>query len=313
MPSAILERLALYAPHLKTQPYLPALIYGTAWKKEATADLVYRALTNGFTAVDTAAQPKHYREDLVAAGISRALTEGKIRRSDLYLQTKYTSVQGQDPKNMPYDSTNPITEQVNASVISSLGNFNFSDVVAKNDTQDPYIDALVLHSPMPSAGETLEVWQTLEQYVPGEIRNLGISNCNLFQLMDLWERARIKPAVVQNRFFPSTKYDIGVRKFCQEKGIIYQSFWTLTGNPHLLRSYEVASLAGRLNISPQSALYCLVLGLGNTTVLNGTTNHTRMKEDWDAVKKTQAFATADPARWESCLQRFKRSIGQQSG
>ena len=313
MPPAILERLALYAPHLKAQPYVPTLIYGTAWKNEATADLVYRALSNGFTAVDTAAQPKHYREDLAAAGIHRALKEGKMRRSDLYLQTKFTSVQGQDPKNMPYDPTKPVSEQVNASVISSLGNFNFSDVIGRDGPQDPYIDALVLHSPMPSAGETLEVWQMLEQYVPGEIRNLGISNCDLFQLMDLWERAYIKPAVVQNRFYSSSKYDIGIRKFCEEKGIIYQSFWTLTGNPHLLRSSEVTSLAGQLNISPQSALYCLVLGLGNTTILNGTTNQSRMKEDWHAIKQTQDFARVDPAEWENCLQRFKRAIRQQNG
>jgi diketogulonate reductase-like aldo/keto reductase len=40
---------------------VPRIIYGTAWKKEATTDLVVKAVLNGFRAIDTACQPKHYR------------------------------------------------------------------------------------------------------------------------------------------------------------------------------------------------------------------------------------------------------------
>ena len=220
-------------------PALPAFIYGTAWKEDASADLVYQALCNGFTAVDTAAQPRHYREDLVAAGIFRALKDGKIKRSEVYVQTKFTSVGGQDPENMPFDPKSSFTDQVNASVKSSLKNFNFADRT-EGDADAQYIDTVVLHSPLPTLNETLEVWQALEQYVPQKIRNLGISNCNLFTLMDLYERARIKPSVVQNRFYPNTKFDIGVRQFCKETNIVYQSFWTLSANPSLVWSKEVS-------------------------------------------------------------------------
>ena len=178
--TALFEKLLLSSPHLKIAQAIPAFVYGTAWKKEASTELVYQALSNGFTAIDTAAQPKHYDENLVAAGISRAIKENKIRRIELFLQTKFTSTQGQDLNNLPYDPKGSITDQVNASVMSSLRNFNFGDVVREGDVAEPYIDTLVLHSPMPSMPETLEVWRTLEQYVPGEIRNLGISNCNLF-------------------------------------------------------------------------------------------------------------------------------------
>ena len=38
----------------------PAVFYGTAWKKEKTAELVELALRTGFRAIDTACQPKHY-------------------------------------------------------------------------------------------------------------------------------------------------------------------------------------------------------------------------------------------------------------
>jgi diketogulonate reductase-like aldo/keto reductase len=309
--SAIFKKLALHAPHLSARHALalPAFIYGTAWKKDATADLVYQAISNGFTAIDTAAQPKHYREDLVAKGVSRAIKDGKVKRSELYLQTKFTSVDGQHPDNMPYDAKSTLVDQVNASVISSLRNFNFAGV-AKDEGEQQYIDTLVLHSPMPTLNETLEVWRTLEQYVPGDIRNLGISNCNLFTLMDLYERARIKPAVVQNRFYPNTKFDIGVRQFCKERGIIYQSFWTLSANPSLVWSNEVGSLANELNISQQTALYCLVLGLGNTTILNGTKSVPHMQEDWKAVEKVKDFATSSPEEWEKRMAAFRMLIGQ---
>ena len=40
---------------------MPRLIYGTAWKKEATTQLVVKAILNGFRGIDTACQPKHYR------------------------------------------------------------------------------------------------------------------------------------------------------------------------------------------------------------------------------------------------------------
>lgn len=64
--SALFDRLILKATHIPCAQVqaIPAFIYGTAWKKEKTADLVYQALCSGFTGVDTAAQPKHYREGL---------------------------------------------------------------------------------------------------------------------------------------------------------------------------------------------------------------------------------------------------------
>ncbi|KAK5311646.1 hypothetical protein LTR93_011654 [Exophiala xenobiotica] len=211
---------------------------------------------------------------------------------------------------MPYDKTSPVTDQVNASVMSSLHNFNFADVVKENDSVEPYIDILILHSPMRTVDETLEVWRTLEQYVPNEIRNLGISNCNLFTLMDLYERSTIKPSVVQNRFYAATKFDIGVRKFCQEKNIVYESFWTLSANPSLVWSVEVGALANQIGVGPQSVLYCLVLGLGNITILNGTKSSKHMQEDWDAVQKVTRFAESYPQQWENAVAGFRALIGQ---
>jgi diketogulonate reductase-like aldo/keto reductase len=307
---AVFERLALNAPHLTSKQFIPALVYGTAWKKEATSELVYQALCNGFTGIDTACQPKHYREDLVGAGLRRALAEGKFKRSDLYVQTKYTSLSGQDPDHTPYDSTASITEQVKASVAVSLTNLRTSEDESSATNDDSYLDAVVLHSPLKTIDETMQAWQVLEQYVPNKIRNLGVSNCTIHSLMDIYERATIKPSIVQNRFYPNTKFDIGLRKFCRENLIIYQSFWTLTANPGLVYSAEVGSLANQLGISTQASLYAMVLGLGNTVILDGTKRAQTMKADHAALVTVRNFAAKYPSEWEQQLSRFKALIGE---
>ena len=306
--TALVGRLSLNSPHIPhiTQ-CIPAFVYGTAWKKDATADLVYLALNAGIRAIDTANQPKHYQEQLVGSGIRKALQEGKVKRADIYVQTKFTSLSGQDPDNLPYDPKDPVSKQVQDSVEFSLQHLRTSGD-RFDDVEGSYIDTVLLHSPMPTIAETMEVWETLERFVPGKIRNLGVSNCNLFTLMDIFERATIKPAVVQNRFYPQTKFDIGLRKFCLEKAIIYQSFWTLTANPKLVWSAEVGVLANQLGISTQAALYCLVLGLGNIVVLNGTKRHERMRADLEAVELVAAFSIRCPEAWERTLQAFKKLL-----
>ena len=81
-----------------------------------------------------------------------------------------------------------------------------------------------------------------------KVRQLGISNCyHLSTLQKLFESATVKPTVLQNRFYQETEYDDQIRSWCLEKGIVYQSFWTLTANPHLLESEEIQALANKLN------------------------------------------------------------------
>jgi diketogulonate reductase-like aldo/keto reductase len=72
----------------KTNPEtaIPRFVYGTAWKKDQTANLVYQALKAGFRGIDTAAQPRHYNEALVGEGIARAIQENIIKREDLYVR-----------------------------------------------------------------------------------------------------------------------------------------------------------------------------------------------------------------------------------
>lgn len=92
------ERPMLRSTSAAGSSSVPRIIYGTAWKKERTADLVQLAIRKGFRAIDTACQPKHYNEAGVGEGIQRAYQEGIVRRENLFIQTKFTSLSGQDPK-----------------------------------------------------------------------------------------------------------------------------------------------------------------------------------------------------------------------
>jgi len=39
--------------------------------------------------------------------------------------------------------------------------------------------------------------------------------------------------------------------FCLEHGIVYQTFWTLTANPNILRAAPIQKAAGRLSATHQ--------------------------------------------------------------
>ena len=280
---------------------IPLLVYGTAWKKGQTRDLVRQAINAGFRGVDTAAQPKHYQEHLVGEGIRDALKDSTITRADLYIQSKFSPIHGQDLTNMPYNPADSLHEQVKASVASSLHNLRHT-----SDSPEGYIDCLVLHSPYPTITETREVWQAMESHVPHSVRTLGISNIyHLPALRQLYDSASIKPTVVQNRFYAQTGYDQSIRAFCAEKGITYQSFWTLTANPQLLRSEPVARIAEKVGVSLPVSLYSLVLGLGRVSVLNGTTNSGRMRDDVEGLKLVNHWKKADKEAWQSALSSFK--------
>ncbi|KAF2641108.1 aldo-keto reductase-like protein [Massarina eburnea CBS 473.64] len=283
----------------------PAFIYGTAWKKERTRELVKLAVEKGFRSVDTAAQPKHYQEALVGEALRELYQDqhGKVSRGNIYLQTKYTTPAGQDLNNMPYDASAPLETQIRTSVASSLRNLR-----PLEDTEDSsYVDCLLLHSPLPTTEQTIEAWKILESYIPDKIRTLGISNVTLPILKAIYENSTIKPSVVQNRFYPQTRYDISLRAFCNQHDISYQSFWTLTGNPRLLKSDPVTRLVNAVGVSRSIALYALVMDQG-IIVLNGTTSVEHMDEDFDGIRKIREWALGHAKEWQEVVGVFKSSV-----
>ena len=61
---------------------VPRLLYGTAWKEDATAGLVTLALERGFRGIDTANQRRHYHEAAVGQAIRVNLNGRNVLESN---------------------------------------------------------------------------------------------------------------------------------------------------------------------------------------------------------------------------------------
>ena len=163
---------------------IPSFMYGTAWKKEATTQLVQLAVALGFRAIDTANQLIHYEEALVGEAL-QALEKKGIKRDTLFLQTKFTPVGGQGGRS-PYDASADLTTQVRQSFDSSLAHL-----------RTEYVDSYVLHGPYSRRGlgeADWEVWVAMEGlYQSGKTKKIGITISRPINLHNFVNRRVINP------------------------------------------------------------------------------------------------------------------------
>ncbi len=257
---------------------IPSFMYGTAWKKEATTQLVQQAVTAGFTAIDTANQLIHYQEALVGEALVELAKQG-VSRDRLFLQTKFTSVNGQDHRT-PYDAQADLTTQVKQSFDSSLAHLHTD-----------YVDSYVLHGPYGRRGlieADWEVWAAIEAlYTSGKTKMIGISNVTADQLTLLCARAAHKPMVVQNRCYAALGWDHEVRAICRTHNIIYQGFSLLTANGELFRDSEVRAMAVKYGMGLAQLVFRFAMQIGMLP-LTGTTNPQHMREDLQSDQFTIA-------------------------
>lgn len=248
---------------------IPTFMYGTAWKKDDTSRLVELAIASGFKAIDTANQLIHYQEALVGDAL-KVLDQKGVKRDALFLQTKFTSTNGQDHRT-PYDASADLTTQVKQSMDSSLTHLHTD-----------YVDSYVLHGPYSRAGlgaADWEVWAAIEElYKSGKTRMIGISNVTAAQLSELCAKARTKPMVVQNRCYAVMGWDQEVREICRTHSIIYQGFSLLTANARVMDTPVVRSIATRLSAGVAQVIFRFAMQVGMLP-LTGTTSAEHMKED----------------------------------
>lgn len=249
---------------------VPTFLYGTAWKEAQTETLTKLAIASGFLGIDTANQRMHYYEAGVGDAIQQALAEQHLKRSHLFLQTKFTYLTSQDHR-LPYDPAADYSTQVLQSFESSLAHLNTT-----------YLDSYLLHGPSVNQGLSAadwEVWRTLQTLQKaGSVKLIGISNVGYDQLKLLIDKAEIIPAFVQNRCFARTKWDVRIRELCHAHDIRYQGFSLLTANANELDRPEVHRIAQRLSCSLPQVVFRFALQLGMIP-LTGTTSQRHMEED----------------------------------
>ncbi|HVX14061.1 MAG TPA: aldo/keto reductase [Pirellulales bacterium] len=253
---------------------VPCFLYGTAWKEDDTRRLTELALRQGFRAIDTANQRRHYHEAAVGEAIAASIGGGLITRDDLFLQTKFTFRAGQDHR-LPYDADAPIARQVEQSFASSL-------VHLHTET----IDSYVLHGPSQRNGLAAadwDAWRAMETiHDSRRVRFLGVSNVSLEQLETLCQEARIAPRFVQNRCYAVRGWDADVRRFCADNGLVYQGFSLLTANRNVLTHPEMVRIAKRHGRTVSQIVFRFALDVGMIP-LTGTTDGQHMQQDLDVL------------------------------
>ncbi|CAN5286510.1 aldo/keto reductase [soil metagenome] len=259
---------------------IPDFMYGTAWKESRTRALTELALREGFRAIDTANQRKHYCE----AEVGQAIRASGIPLDTLFIQTKYTQRSGQDER-LPYDAAAPIATQVAQSYASSIEHLG-------------KIDSFVLHGPSQDEGlgpNDHEAWRAIEAL---PVALIGISNVTPRQIEELMSFAVVPPAFVQNRCYASAGWDREVRSVCARHDIVYQGFSLLTANRDVVQhDREIRALAKARNIETAQLVFAFMHARG-ALPLTGTSDAAHMRLD---LASTALELTADElAVVESC-------------
>jgi diketogulonate reductase-like aldo/keto reductase len=249
---------------------LPLFLYGTAWKEERTRAVTLQALAVGFRGIDTANQRRHYHEAEVGAAIGEAIQAGRLQRSELFLQTKFTFRAGQDHR-LPYDPAAAVAQQVRQSFDSSLRHLGVTT-----------LDSYILHGPSQRYGLSAsdwEAWRAMEALCDeGRVGQLGVSNVTIDQLRELSSSARIGPRFVQNRCFAVQRWDADVRHFCRAQGMIYQGFSLLTANHDYLFTEPIVRLANKYHRTAAQVVFRFALDVG-IWPLTGSTNGDHLRQD----------------------------------
>ena len=248
----------------------PAFLYGTAWKEERTTALAETAIQQGFRGIDTANQRKHYFEVAVGKAIFNQIEKGTVSRDDLFIQTKFTHLNGQDHR-LPYDADAAVSKQVQQSFAKSLEHL-----------QTDCIDSFVLHGPSQGVGlaaQDWEAWYAMEEiHEQGAVGVLGVSNFSAEQLETLLAKAEVRPSFVQNRCFAEAEWDWQVRRICEENDIINQGFSLLTANRKVWASGQVAAIGKLHEMTPAQVIFCLALEL-DMLPLTGTSDAEHMRDN----------------------------------
>jgi diketogulonate reductase-like aldo/keto reductase len=148
------------------------------------------------------------------------------------------------------------------------------------DEQDPrdqngnviYDDAVTL----------TDTWKALENLVDeGHCKAIGLSNISLEQLKEVFESARIKPAVVQVESHPYLPQS-NLLDYCRANGIVMQAFAALGHGiePRLTEDPVIAAIAKRITKTPAQVLLAWALQRG-TAPLTTATSLRHIQENFD--------------------------------
>ncbi len=255
---------------------IPALGFGTLIPDSvATKNATKAALEAGFRQLDTSERYRTEKE--VGEAMQEVFKAGKIKREDVFVATKLWN-------------NNHRPERVKTAFEASL-----------KKLQLDYVDLYLIHTPFAfQPGEeqdprdangnviydqevTLQdTWKALEALVDeGRCKAIGLSDVGLEQTKEIFDAARIKPAVVHVESHPYLpEWDLV--NYCKKNGIVFQAFAALghSSEPNLLKDPVITSIAKRVNRTPAQVLLAWAIQRG-TALLTTSKTPSRIEENFD--------------------------------
>lgn len=254
---------------------IPALGFGTLIPDPVATQVATRAaLEAGFRLLDTS---ERYRtESEVGNAMQEVFREGKIKREDVFVVTKLWN-------------TNHRPERVKPAFEASLKKLKLD-----------FVDLYLIHTPFAfqpgveldprdangnviydTTVTLLDTWRALENLVDdGRCRAIGLSDVSLKQVKEIFDVARIKPAVVHVESHPYLpEWDL--LNYCQENGIVLQAFAALghSSVPKLLEDPVITAIARRVNKTAAQVLLAWAIQRG-TAPLTTSKTPARIKENF---------------------------------
>ena len=127
----------------------------------------------------------------------------------------------------------------------------------------------------------LDTWRALEDLVnEGKCKAIGLSDVSLEQVQEIFEAARIKPAVVHVESHPYLpEWDL--LNYCKKNGIVLQAFAALghSSEPKLLEDPVIVAIAKRVNKTPAQVLLAWAIQRG-TAPLTTSKTPSRIQENF---------------------------------
>jgi len=268
---------------------MPALGFGTLIPDAAeTRNATRTALETGFRHLDCS--ERYRNEEQVGQAIREAVDAGRLNRNELFLTTKLWN-------------NNHRPERVQPAIESS-----------RKRLQLDYIDLYLMHTPYAfqpgddqdprdqngnviyDEGITLmDTWRAMENLVDrGECKTIGLSDVSLEQVREVFEQARIKPAVVQIESHPYLPEN-EILEFCNSNGLVLLAFAPLGHGikPGVMEDPVIVAIAQRLNKTPAQILLAWAIQRG-TAVL--TTPKTPARQ-----RKISIFPFFPTTQWSKSM------------
>jgi diketogulonate reductase-like aldo/keto reductase len=260
--------------------------YGLEPSQAATA--IHSAIHLGYRRIDCA--PVYFNEDKIGDVLRKEITEGGVKREDLFIVSKLASPFHRKEHvqiGLKKSLTDLRLDYLDLFLIHWPQAFKYVDIdtnqrgYENEDIDDS--DGGKLIDPTVSVHET---WRAMEELVQlGLVKSIGVSNFPVSLLHELMTQCRISPAVNQVEAHPYLQ-QTKLLRYCEARGVHFQAYSPLgtpgskgEGEPRILDDPVLKKIADAHNVSVANVCIAWALQRGTSVVVKSASPE-RQKENW---------------------------------